>query len=381
MSQLAAPTAGLFIREPANPIVTPGGPAWRRAVTFNPAVWHDGKQFWMLERCASSLRPFICQLGLLRSDDGVRWELASPEPVFTPAMCGSPIGSVQDPRVTRVDDRWWLTFAYRPYAWSSHPTGVGVPESHETEFPNLPPAPTAGAKGSGNVAAGRADNLTRSGLAVSDDCVTWTFHSWITPADTDDRNVILFPEKIGGRYAVLRRPLEATRSCIWISYSDDLQSWTAPELLARAELPWESNRIGGSCPPIRTEAGWLVFYHGVETTDPAVRAVTYRMGAMLLALDEPTRILARSAGPLFEPEAYYEKTGLYIPNVVFPTACVVRGDELLLYYGACDTCIGLARGSLRDVLTTLSCTSQARADQRGIWKHRPLVDQGTFTTR
>lgn len=351
MSLLVPP---LFTRDPANPVVRPGGPAWRRAVTFNPAVFHDGRQFWMLERAAGSLRPFICQLGLLRSDDGVRWDLASPEPVFTPALCGSPIGSVQDPRVTRLEGRWWLTFAYRPYAWSSHPTGVGVPDSHETPFPDLPPAPAAGSRGSANVASGRADNLTRSGLAVSDDGRSWTFHSWITPADTDDRNVILFPERIAGRYVVLRRPLEAERSCIWMSTSDDLRHWSEPALLARAEFPWENNRIGGSCPPIRTDQGWLVFYHGVETTDPSVRAVTYRMGAMLLALDDPTRILARSPVPLLEPEAYYERVGLYIPNVVFPTACITRDDELLLYYGACDTCIGLARAHLPDVLRHLS---------------------------
>lgn len=340
----------LFTRDPHNPVVVPGGPTWRRAVTFNPAVFHDGRQYWMLERAAGSLRPFICQLGLQRSDDGVGWELAAPEPVFTPAMCGSPIGSVQDPRVTRLDGRWWMTFAFRPYAWSSHPTGVGVPDSYETAFPDLPPPPPSVGAGSTNVAGGRSDNLTRSGLAVSDDGRSWMFHSWITPSDMDDRNAILFPEKIRGRYAVLRRPLEAGRSCIWISYSGDLACWSEPELLARAAYSWENNRIGGACPPILTEHGWLVFYHGVETTDAAARAVTYRMGAMLLDPDDPRRILARSPEPLLAPESYYERVGLYIPNVVFPTACVARGDELLLYYGACDTCIGLARGSLRAVL-------------------------------
>lgn len=343
----------LFTREPSNPIVTPGTPSWRRAVSFNPAVFHDGQQYWMLDRCAGGLRPFICHLGLLRSDDGVNWKVASDEPVFTPAMCGSPIGSVQDPRVTRLEGRWWLTFAYRPYAWSSHPTGVGVPESHETDFPNLPPAPAADEKGSANVAAGRSDNLTRSGLAVSDDGQTWSFHSWITPPDIDDRNVILFPEKIAGRFAVLRRPLEAASSSIWISYSEDLKDWTEPELLARAAYPWENNRIGGSCPPIRTDAGWLLFYHGVETTDASVKAVTYRMGAMLLDLQDPRKILARCPMPLFEPDAYYERVGLYIPNVVFSTSCLLEGDTLLLYYGACDTCIGLARASLQAVLDRL----------------------------
>lgn len=342
-----------FVRDPANPVVTPGGPAWRRAVSFNPAVFHDGTRFCMLERAAGGLRPFICQLGLLHSDDGVRWHLASPEPVFTPAMCGSAVGSVQDPRVTRLDERWWLTFAYRPYAWSSHPTGIGVPESHETPFPGLAARPMAGPAGSNNVSGGRADNLTRSGLAVSDDGRTWSFHGWITPPEIDDRNVILFPQRIQGRYVVLRRPLEPDRSAIWFSTSTDLRTWSSPTLLARGEQDWENNRIGGSCPPILTEFGWLTFYHGVETTDTAARAVTYRMGAMLLDRDDPARIIGRSPLPLFEPEAYYERVGLYIPNVVFPTACLVRGDELLLYYGACDTCIGLARASLREVLAWL----------------------------
>ena len=152
---------------------------------------------------------------------------------------------------------------------------------------------------------------------------------------------------------MLRRPLEAGVSNIWISSSPDLQDWSEPVVLARAEYSWENNRIGGSTPPIRTDEGWLVFYHGVETTDSACRAVTYRMGAMLLSLRDPHHILARCPLPLFEPEAYYEKVGLYIPNVVFPTSCLLRGEELWLYYGACDTCIGLARAPLAGVMDLL----------------------------
>lgn len=138
-----------------------------------------------------------------------------------------------------------------------------------------------------------------------------------------------------------------------MSTSTDLLSWSEPEPVAHAEQPWENNRIGGACPPIRTPDGWLTFYHAVETTDPAVRAVTYRVGAMLLDPADPRRVLARTPEPILEPEAYYERTGLYIPNVVFPTACVRRDDELFLYYGACDTCIGLARASLKAVLDHL----------------------------
>jgi beta-1,2-mannobiose phosphorylase / 1,2-beta-oligomannan phosphorylase len=343
-----------FRREAANPIVQPGGPEWRRAVTFNPAVIHARGKYWMIERAAGSLRPFICRLGLLASDDGVRFELASEKPVFTPEQCGSPVGSVQDPRMVELDGRYWMTFAYRPYAWSSHPTGVGVPESHETDYPGITRvAADAGNAGSANITGGLLDNLTRSGLAVSDDLFNWEFSGWITEQGVDDRNNILFPEKIGGRYWLLRRPLEPNVSNIWISSSEDLRSWTAPQVLARARFSWENNRIGGSTPPVRTEEGWLVFYHGVETTDAHVKAVTYRMGAMLLALDNPLRVLARCPFPLLEPETYYERVGLYIPNVIFPTGCVVRGDDVRLYYGACDTAICLAYGSLRQILEVL----------------------------
>jgi predicted GH43/DUF377 family glycosyl hydrolase len=173
----------------------------------------------------------------------------------------------------------------------------------------------------------------------------------------DDRDVILFPEKINGRYAVLRRPLQMVgpehgteHPAIWISYSEDLERWSAPELVAKPEFTWEDNRIGGSTPPIKTEHGWLVLYHGVETRDASARRVCYRLGALLLDLDDPTRVLARTSRPLMEPEAYYERFGLYIPNVIFPTANVVKEGLLYLYYGVCDTAIALATVPLGELV-------------------------------
>src|SRR5687767_4521267 len=111
-----------FERHPQNPIVTPGQRDWRRAVVFNPAVIWEGGKFYMYERAAGSLRPFICTVGMLESDDGVNFKLSRDEPVFTPSMVGSQYGSVQDPRVVKIDDTFYMTFAYRPFAWSSHPT-------------------------------------------------------------------------------------------------------------------------------------------------------------------------------------------------------------------------------------------------------------------
>jgi predicted GH43/DUF377 family glycosyl hydrolase len=229
---------------------------------------------------------------------------------------------------------------------------VGVPQSYEVQYPGF---------------SGRSEeNQTRSGIAVSTDRVHWEHLAWATPKEIDDRDVILFPEKIGGRYILLRRPLQFVNPDhssiqaldapgIWISFSENMQAWSEPELLIQPEQPWEGGRIGGSTPPIETDAGWLVFYHGVETEDPNVRRVCYRLGAMLLDLGDPRRVLARTPEPIMEPEEYYERFGLYIPNVVFPTGLVLNDGLLWLYYGCCDTAIGLATCPLDDLLDHLQC--------------------------
>lgn len=353
----------LFTRHPSNPIIVPGLYDWRLAVTFNPGVLlDDDGRFYLYERAAGSLRPFICYIGMLESDDGVNFRHTSDQPVLTPEMCGSKYGSVQDPRLCKMDGKYYMTFAYRPYAWSSHPSGVGVPYSHETEFPDVVRAPyDPGNAHSSNVAGGRPDNMTRTGLAVSTDRVHWRLHSWITADYIDDRDVILFPEKIGSRYAVLRRPLQyvgpkygCDAPSMWLSWSDDLSTWAEPRLLAKAEFPWEGGRIGGSTPPLKTSKGWLVFYHGVETEKAEIKRVTYRMGAMLLDLNDPFKILARTPEPILSPTYYYERFGCYIPNVVFPTGNVIRDGTIYLYYGCCDTSIALATCPLQKVLDHLA---------------------------
>jgi predicted GH43/DUF377 family glycosyl hydrolase len=333
----------MFTRCPGNPIVRPGRYPWRMATVFNPGVIHDGGRFLMLERAAGGLRPFHCCLGLLASDDGVRFTHVKDEPVFTPAMAGSPHGSVQDPRVVIIEGTFYMTYAFRPYAWNSHPTGVGVPESYQAEFPGFSGDP--------------ADNKTRTGIAASADGVTWEHRAWATPRELDDRDVILFPEKVNGRYALLRRPAEFVGAAygtdtpsIWLCFSDDLVTWSEPALLAKPEERWESGRIGGSTPPIRTREGWLLFYHGVENVYPPHNRVVYRLGAMLLDLDDPRRVIARTKGFLMEPEAYYEKVGLYIPNVIFPTGAVVMDGTVHLYYGVTDTAIALATAPLDAVV-------------------------------
>jgi predicted GH43/DUF377 family glycosyl hydrolase len=192
-------------------------------------------------------------------------------------------------------------------------------------------------------------------LAVSDDLLSWEDRGLVTPIDVDDRDCVLFPERIGGRYAMLRRPLHyvggaygVARPSIWLSYSDDLVTWDEARLVATVEQEWEGVKIGAGATPLPTAAGWLLIYHGVD--DQA----NYRTGAMLLDLADPARVLTRTPAPIMVPEHAYERVGLIIPRVVFPSANVVRDGIVYVYYGCCDTVIALATTPLDSLLDHLS---------------------------
>lgn len=329
-------------RHPGNPIVTPGGSEWRRAAVFNPGVLYDDGKFYLYERSAGSLTPFQTSIGLMVSEDGIHFSQAGEEPVFTGAMLGYPMGSVEDARVVKIGGTIYMCYALQPYAFDCWPTGYTLPDYFPEHYPQWKENDTE-------------PMITRSGIAVSTDHRHFTQLCYTTPADIDDRDNALFPEKIDGKYAILRRPLSYVGEAygtdipgIWISYSDDLMEWSKPELVAVAEnLEWEGTKIGAAASPVKTEAGWLLFYHGVDESH------VYRVGAMLLDLERPGKVLARSKGFLMEPEEYYEKHGLVIPNTVFPTSVVPVGDLLYLYYGCCDTSIGLAQVPVQDVLSAL----------------------------
>ena len=331
-----------FERHPLNPIVVPGLYDWRRCITFNPAVVKDDQgTFFMLERAGGSLRPMTSSIGLLRSDDGVHFKHVVDHPVWTAAKMGYPKGGVQDPRLVRIDGRWMMVYVLDKDSPDCMPTGVGVPGySH----PNLD------YKAMGDEAFLKYV-ASRSGVAVSDDLIHWQHMGWIGPEGLDDRDNIPFPEKIGGRYAMLRRPGSYVGKKyglkgpgMWISYSDDLKHWDEPQVVAGPEFEWEGQKIGGSGTPLRTDAGWLVSYHGVDKTS------CYCVGFLLLDLADPTNVLGRTREPVMRPEAYYERFGVVIPNVIFPCANVVHEGKLYIYYGCCDTAIGLATCDLQELV-------------------------------
>jgi predicted GH43/DUF377 family glycosyl hydrolase len=252
---------------------------------------------------------FTSCLKVVRSVDGVKIDDFN-GPVFAPVGPLEEFG-VEDPRITPLEGRFYFTYV----AVSRH--GVAT------------------------------------ALASTDDFHSFTRHGVIFGPENKD--VVLFPEKIGGQYVALHRPSGSagfTRPEIWLARSPDLLHWGEHQHLLGVGASWDSGRIGAGPPPLRVPEGWLMIYHG--TARPALPGDVgvYSAGAMLLAYDDPSRILRRGSTPLLTPQADFEREG-FVPNVVFPTGIVADGFSLLVYYGAADTISAVVRMSLDEVLDSL----------------------------
>ncbi|MHB0938180.1 MAG: glycoside hydrolase family 130 protein [Armatimonadota bacterium] len=187
------------------------------------------------------------------------------------------------------------------------------------------------------------------GLASTNDFKTYRKHGVILPPE--NKNVVIFPERINGKYVMLHRPATTGLGSqqIWVAYSDDMFHWgNHKPLMGKRPGMWDSIRIGAGAVPIRTEQGWLEIYHGVNPEQG------YCLGAVLLDLHDPSRILARSNVPFLIPETEYERLGFF-GNVVFTCGAVVTGsgDMVQIYYGAADQYTCRADIMLEDILDSL----------------------------
>ena len=172
-----------------------------------------------------------------------------------------------------------------------------------------------------------------------------------------DKNAFLFPKKINGKFALIHRVPPDIQVVYFKSFKDlTLGFWKDyfkklnNFLVLESKYWFESNRVGGGCPPIETDKGWLLIYHGVDNIN--TRKV-YRASAALLDKKDPTKVLARLREPLFSPKDRWEKIG-NVNNVVFPSGAVVFGKTLYIYYGAADTRIGVISCDLNDLLAELT---------------------------
>ena len=169
----------------------------------------------------------------------------------------------------------------------------------------------------------------------------------------EDKDAALLPRRIGGQWALIHRPVSAPRAHMWMSFSPDLHHWGNHKLMleARRGSWWDANKIGLSPPPIETAQGWLVIYHGVRQT---AAGSIYRLGLALFDLQAPESCITRGDEWIFGPQEVYEQRG-DVDNVVFPCGYTIApdGDTVQLYYGAADTSIGLATGSIQAMLEWL----------------------------
>ncbi len=188
-------------------------------------------------------------------------------------------------------------------------------------------------------------------LALTEDFKNFERYGVIMPPE--DKDAALLPYRIDGKWAMIHRPISASRGHMWISYSPDLKNWGKHVLImvARKGAWWDANKIGLSPPPIETPEGWLVIYHGVKQS---CGGCIYRLGLALFDLKKPEILIKRSSEWIFSPEEPYEQRG-DVGYVVFPCGYTIGsdGDTISIYYGAADTCIALATSSIKEMLSWL----------------------------
>jgi predicted GH43/DUF377 family glycosyl hydrolase len=238
-------------------------------------------------------------------------------------------GGVEDPRITKLNDIYYMTYvAYGTV------DGITAPRIAFARSRNLIHWQRMGLIRFSPLEVTAGDRILRFDLNA-----------------VPNKDAVLFPKLIDGRYCMLHRPMfdpaTGVPQSIWISWSGDLMNWTDHRLVLAPELPWERLKVGAGTPPILTSEGWLVFYHGVEGTDNADPERRYHAGVLLLDLKDPAKILYRSPRPVLSPESAEETTGV-VNNVVFPSGAVIQPNgQIEVYYGMGDRAIGLSTTRLR----------------------------------
>lgn len=260
---------------------------------------------------------FTSHLRLVRLPDGrgVDPESLAAGPAIIPEQPTETYG-VEDPRITPLDDRFYITYV------AASPHGACT------------------------------------SLASTDDFRTFERHGVIFPPENKD--VLLFPRKIDDQYVAIHRPnpsIHFTPPEMWLARSSDLTHWGGHDVLLSTvhAHDWSIGRIGGGCPPLETDRGWVEVYHGnnkrPDSDEGEVGA--YVGAALLLDRGNPAMIIGRTHEPIMVPEADFETRG-FVRNVIFPTGIVDRGETVLIYYGAADQATGVVEWSKRELLDRLT---------------------------
>jgi len=294
-----------FTRIGNRPLIRPEPSiTWESGGVFAPAVILDGNTWKMLYRAYGADK--VSRLGYAESLDGIKWKKWK-IPRIVPIDNLLESDGVEDPRVVKIDGKYLITYTAYAQKRQYVKTMIRILETKDFH---------------------RFEHITPSFR-----------NHW----RKNDKDGVLFPQKINGLFCMLHR----VEPNIQFSSSKDLRHWSRQTIVLRpTRHEWESFKVGAGAPPIKTDIGWLIFYHGVSNKNE------YSMGAAILDYHSPTKILYRLPFPLLSPHAMYEIHGA-IPNVVFGTSVIEGDDEYRLYYGGGDDVIAAAHIDKADLLETL----------------------------
>lgn len=308
-------------RHQSNPILTRKDVPYKSALAYNAGVTkYQGRYVMVFRNDYGDFDNETIEgvhLGLAYSEDGIKWKV-EPKPCLD--LRDNEILRIYDPRLTVIKDRCYMCFA--------------VDTRHGL----------------------------RGGIAGTEDFESFDVLSMSVP---DNRNMVLFPEKVDGLYVRLERPLpvysrdNVERFDIWMSDSPDLKYWGNSRLLLGVEdIPYANNKIGPGAPPVRTDKGWIVVFHAVDVDESRGKngwetfwKKRYTAGVMLLDLDDPCKVIGLCKDPLLVPEETYEISGGIRNNVIFPGGIILEDDgQVKIYYGAADTVECVATAHVDDLL-------------------------------
>lgn len=322
----ALKSSAIIKRFPKNPVLSANDIPYASDLVFNAGVTKYQGKYVMVFRNDYGYTEEAgfegTNMGIAYSDDGIDWTV-SPKPCFS--LQDQEIRRAYDPRLTVIDGKCYMCFAVD--------THHGV----------------------------------RGGIAVTEDFEKFEILTMTVP---DNRNMVLFPEKISGKYVRLERPFPVysrggkDRFDTWISYSYDMKYWGDSSLLLGVEhVPFANNKIGPGAPPIKTEKGWLTTFHTVDMDTTRGKngwedrwQKRYCAGIMLLDLKDPSKLIGMYKEPLIAPETTYETNG-FRNDVIFPGGMILEDTgEVKIYYGAADTVECLATAHVDDLLALCTPT-------------------------
>jgi beta-1,2-mannobiose phosphorylase / 1,2-beta-oligomannan phosphorylase len=336
-----------------NPLMGPTGTYWESEAVFNPGAVVNGDRVHLFYRALGY--DGVSRVGYASSKDGINFDRRYSYPVYMPEsikesskhhpftsparlaynqalyVSGGGWGGCEDPRAVKIGDRVYMSFNIFN-GWNS--IRVGMTSIHESDLDR-----------------GRWN---------------WRRFVFLSPRNQRHKNWVLFPDKINGKFALLHNLYDPDPTRVCVEFVDDIEkplpafSSHDPQRAPDRDIAWHHRTRSVGPPPVKTSHGWLVFYHAMDKNDPH----KYKLGAMLLDLNDPRKVLYRSQYPILEPDEWYEND--WKPGIVYATGAVIKDGKLLVYYGGGDKYVGMAEADLEDFLRKLKTAKHIELSKKKV---------------